>query len=280
MKTALSTGLALVCWAVLLPDASAAGPCDDLSAAQRGVADAVFASWHPNSCCLDTIASCLQQRPVCPLARRLERAVCLMSSKGFDKAQVEQALERRKESMVQCGLVASFVMDERFMAGDPAAPVSLVLYACGRSPVCAKLVPALYEEVTTGRLAGKVRIYFRPYYKAEPKEALECSRAMVAAATVGGFWKYLLALYRHYDDFNLCRVELLAQTVGLNENAFKAAYDDLAGVEYLAASKQEAERNKVDAAPTLFIGGRKYVHEVSPEVLTDVLEEEWERVHP
>jgi hypothetical protein len=45
---------------------------------------------------------------------------------------------------------ATTAIDDQFRAGNPKAPVTLVIYACPRSEACAKLIPDVHREVTTG----------------------------------------------------------------------------------------------------------------------------------
>lgn len=174
----------------------------------------------------------------------------------------------------------AFLLDERFMAGDAKAPVVLVVYACGRSATCALLIPSLYSEVTTGRLLGKVRLYFRPYLLEKREEASVCGRALVAAADQGRFWPFLLKLYENQDNFKQCMLRKWADVEGMDGCAFDLAYTSTKTKEYLEASQQEARRNKVESSPGVFINRRKYVHELSAERLVDVLLEESEHTKP
>ena len=169
-------------------------------------------------------------------------------------------------------------LDTRFMAGEQNAPVVLVLYACGRSERCSTLVPSLYYEVMSGRLKGKVRLYYRPFFPDDQPEATACGRALVAAASQGEFWPYLLYLYYHREAFQLCLVRKWADLKGLDGCAFDLAYNDPKTTEFLAAAKREALRNKVDVIPTAFINGRKVTVSLTTDVLIELLKDEIERV--
>ncbi len=172
----------------------------------------------------------------------------------------------------------TIAQDSRFVAGDAAAPVVLSLYACARSEYCSKLVPALYYEVVNGRLKGKVRLYFRPFFPEKQQDAALCGRALVAAASQGMLWPYLLHVYYHRDDFEQCKLHIWAKLQGLDRGAFDLAWDAPETLELLAATRREAVANQVEAIPTAFVNGRKVLCEPTRESLTELLEAEYQRL--
>ena len=164
------------------------------------------------------------------------------------------------------------------MAGDPDAPVVLVVYACARCPFCTKIVPPVYREVLEGRLKGKARLYFKvfpirghPY----PKEA---GLGFVAAARMEGFWPFMLYSYENFDSFCVKKQPDWAAESGLEPQVFDQLVSAPDTRAMLVESKKEGLRNKVDATPTFFINGRKYAGTLELEELVDVLEEEHERL--
>jgi len=171
----------------------------------------------------------------------------------------------------------SIETDERFRAGEADAPVVMTVYACGRSAVCAKSIPALYGEVTSGRFKGRVKLYYRPFFPEAQVEAAECGRALVAAANESLFWPYLLHLYANNEDFKACMLRRWAEIKGLDSCAFQVAYDDPKTLEYLAAVRREAARNGVDAAPTVFINGRKVLGALTVDAIFHLLDQECAR---
>lgn len=256
--------------------AGSADTCEGLSADQQRWVDLLLLSQHPYSGCRESLSVCLKQTPVAPSARRMAREICRLARKGQSKEEIERAMANRAQSMVPSGEPASIVADERFMAGDPQAPVILAVYACGSSVPCAKMIPSLHAAITSGTLKGKARLVFRPFYLENQEESAQCGRALVAAAAQNMFWPYLLHLYYNQDNFKLCMLGKWADVNGLDRDAFDMAFHSSATTEYLAASRQEAIRNKVDSAPGVFIDGRKYVYELTAEAVIDLAEEEWE----
>jgi protein-disulfide isomerase len=82
-----------------------------------------------------------------------------------------------------------------------------------------------------------------------------------------------LDIYARYDLFCPDLLPERAEALSLDRAAFEAHLADPALRQALVASKQEGLRNKVEATPTLFIDGRRYVYENKVEVILDVIEE-------
>jgi protein-disulfide isomerase len=252
--------------------------CEALDAAQKASARELFARLHPYDCCDDTLAACLEQQPRCPLVERLASDVCRQVKLGRAAREIERALDRRAQSMVDAGRRASFALDAAMAAGEEGAPVELVVYACVRCPFCKVLVPALHTAVTEGALKGKVRLWFRPYPLKNHEGSTEGALGVLAAARMGGFWPYLLKVYAGFDEFSPERLGPWAEAAGMERAGFEAALADGETRAALVESKKEGLRNRVTATPALFVNGRQYVYELDLEVLGDVLEEEFARV--
>ncbi len=278
MKTLSLALLALVaCWSSGASFASAANKRSALSAEQNRLAAELLVTLRLYDCCDDTIAACLLKKPVCPLALRLEQAVYRMILQGMKREEIALSLEKRKQSMLSAGSPAQILLDDRFRAGEPNAPVVLAIYACGRSPHCAKLAPSLYREISAGSLKGKVRLYCRPFFPTGQDDAAACGRALVAAADQSMFWPFVLYLYDNQESFKLCMMGRYAEMKGLDRDAFELASAHPRTLEFLAASRLEAAQNKVTKVPTAFINGRKIELELTVETLLDLLGEESER---
>jgi hypothetical protein len=275
--TILALGFSVAAWPWAAFGALEVDSTSGLSTEQQRLVDELLASQHPYECCQDTIAVCLQQMPVCRLTSRLERAIRRMAIAGMSRTEIEYVLAQRRQSMASSRQKTRIALDQRFGAGEKSSSVVLALYACGRSELCAKLIPSLYNEVTSGRLKGKVRMYYRPFFPGDQEDAAACGRALVAAADQGMFWPYLLHLYQQRENFRLCMLKKWADIKGLDFDAFGLAYDSPKTTALLAASRQEGLANKVDTIPCAFIDGRKIEGEPSIETLLDLLEEEHER---
>ncbi len=138
------------------------------------------------------------------------------------------------------------------------------------------MVPALYQAVTDGPLAGKVRLYLRPFPLKTHAESTEGGLGFVSAAKLGHFWPMVLRMYKDFDAFCPKVLPEWAEAAGMERKAFEQAYADPKTRDALVAAKQEGLRNKVSATPTLFIDGRPYQYELNAPAVIDVLEEAYE----
>jgi protein-disulfide isomerase len=255
----------------------AQGPaCAGLSAEKKSLVQSLFARLHPYDGCDDTFARCLAQRSPSKVVARLAEDICRQAKAGKDGKQIEHALAKRAQSMLPGGRRLAAQLDEATRAGAADAPVVLVAYACTRCPLCKEIIPALHAAVHDGPLAGKVRLYVRPFPLKNHPGASEGGLAILAAAKLGGFWPFTLLLYQRFDAFTPAILPAWAEQAGLDRVAFERILADPATRAELVAAKQEGLRNKVAATPSLFIDGRAYVYDVKLEPILDVLQEAYD----
>lgn len=260
-----------------LNEAAAQTPtCDALAPGPKAVAQAVLDAQHPYDCCDDTIARCLSGATpsTCDLPRRLADHVCRLAGEGKERAAIVRSLERRALTMMRPGRVFAIDTSDSAVAGAAGAPVVLVAYLCLTCPYCGRLLPLLHREVLTGRLAGKVALYVRLFPIRGHTHATEGSLAVAAAHTLGKFWDYLLHGYANHRDLSEEVLPRWAAAVGLDPAAFEAAMKRPEVRSWLVESKKEGLRNDVDATPTLFINGRRYVADLDLDTLVDLVLEE------
>jgi protein-disulfide isomerase len=250
--------------------------CDAVPADKKTAVNAIFAALHPYDGCDETFARCLLAKPPTPVVLRLASDICRQVTAGAGRKQVEQSLAKRAQSMLPTGPRATIALDATMSAGSATAPVVAAVYACARCPFCKVMVAALHKAVTDGPLAGKVRLYFRPFPLKSHENSTEGGLAMVAAARLGPFWPFTLHMYENFDGFCPKLLPEWAEAVGMDRKAFEREYADSKTRESLVASKQEGLRNKVSATPSIFIDGRPYLYDLTTASVLDVLEEAYE----
>jgi len=250
--------------------------CDTLPADKKAIVRDLFTALHPYDGCDETFARCLTAKPVKPVVQRLATAICRQVKAGADRKQVEQSLAKRAQTMLASGPAATIALDEATRAGAANAPVTVVVYACSRCPYCRVMVTALHAAVSDGPLAGKVRLYLRPFPLKTHSNSTEGGLAMLSAAKLGRFWPFTLHLYKNFDSFCPKLLPDWAVASGMDRAAFERAYADPQTRDALVASKQEGLRNKVDSTPSLFIDGHRYLYGLDTESVIDVLEEAYE----
>jgi protein-disulfide isomerase len=273
--------IAAIVAVVGLPPLGAKGApkeCDALQRAQQRLAAQILGSQHPYACCDKTLAECLKRSPACRLVQRLAAAVCRRVKAGQDRAKIERALARRATSMLPSAHRYSFDLSHSPAAGDPASKVELIAYACPRCPYCAHLVRGLYAAVTKGALKGKAKLRIRVFPLRSHPGSTEAAMALMAAQKLGKFWPLLLGIYERIDRYDPKALPAQAENLGLDRQRFTALSKDKALRSSLVASKKEGVRHKVEATPTLFINGRRYVGDLDLATVIDVLEEEADRL--
>lgn len=179
--------------------------------------------------------------------------------------------------MVSMGKKAQIDLKDASGVGKADAPVILVEYACARCPYCAKITPKIYEAVKKGPLAGKVRFYFKTFPIRGHEYSKETGLGFVAAHRQGKFWEFLLLAYERFDAFCIKKQVDWAEEAGMDPARFSELVASPDVRAQLVESKKEGIVNGVDATPTFFINGRKFVGELAIEELIDVLEEEFDR---
>lgn len=263
-----------------IPVVTTAGPCDDLSADRKAVIDAVFASEHPYDGCDDTFAACLKADPVHPLVRRLADWMCSKAARGADAASLKRSLERRGLTMMRPGKVHAIASEFDAVAGCTRAPVRLTLYACARCPFCSKIMPELYREATNGRLARRVALQLKAFPIKSHKWSTESNQALQTAIDLGRGWEFLLAMFAKFDGFHPDRIPGLVIESGLDRTAFADMTTKPSVREHLVESKKEGLRNGVEATPTLFLNGRRFLADLDTETVVDCVLEELEALGP
>jgi protein-disulfide isomerase len=252
--------------------------CDALEGSHRELAQRLLASEYLYECCDDTIARCLLAKPAPPLAFRLAANVCGRVAAGQDEQRVRRSLSRRARSMVGGGEPARISLDPATVAGDAAAPVTVVVYACARCPYCRRLVPELYREVTGGALHALAKLEFRTFPIRGHEGSTEAGLAFTAAAAMGRFWEYALYSYAHFDAFSVDAPSRWAAEVGLDRDLFSSLLTAAATREALVESKKEGLANGVEETPTVFIDARRWAGDLEAMELVDAISEEAARV--
>jgi protein-disulfide isomerase len=252
--------------------------CDEVPEERRAFAAELLASHRPYDCCDDTIDNCLEQEPTCSLAFRLSENICRRVAGGQSRDRIVDALSRRAHSVLAGGRKAKISLMGLSVAGDARAPITLVEYACPRCPYCATMTPTIHEAVVNGRLQGKVKLFLKTFPLRDHKGSKESGLAFAAAQKLGYFWEFVLYFYQRYELFSVLGLAQWAEAVGMDQGAFRRAMSDPASRRWLVEMKKEGIVNHVEATPTFFVNGRKYLAELFPEELVDVLEEEFDRI--
>jgi protein-disulfide isomerase len=164
--------------------------------------------------------------------------------------------------------------------GDPNAPVLLIEYGDYQCPACGfaalNFTPRLIEEYVA---TGKVRFEYRDFpfldlgfAKASQAgkdlttakgESIRAAEAAAAAADQGKFWEFHEALFsnQHGENkgaFSDERLKEIARSLGLDVDAFNAAFDGRKHIAEIVAMYEEATRLGVSSTPSYVIDGQVF----------------------
>ncbi len=139
--------------------------------------------------------------------------------------------------------------------GEPAAPVTLVLFSDFECPFCAlarQLVEVLEKEA-----GSRLRVCFKHYPLTEiHARALGAALAAAAAQRQGKFWAMHDRIFEHQKELD--RDDLLehARELGLDLGRFRADLDSSAVRLQVERDRAEAIRLGFGGTPTFFVNGR------------------------
>ena len=247
--------------------------CDELKGADRARATDLLASLYIHDCCDEPLDRCLLQEPRCRLAVRLAENVCRRVASGQDDERIRKALSMRARMAAaeQTGQRAAIDLAGAPAAGDADAPIEVVVYADPRGPHCARMVPLIHASVTTGALAGKARLYLKPFPLRSNPYSKEAGLAFLAAQELGDLWGFVLYSYARFDLFTVEAMPEWAAAAGLDRTRFEQLIADPDLTARLVASKQEGADNGVASTPWFFFDGRFYEGELEIDEIVDTV---------
>ena len=104
---------------------------------------------------------------------------------------------------------------------------------------------------------GIVRFEYRDYAFRGP-EAVRAAEAAACAADQGAYWRYHDTLFLNQsgpNSFTDARLKQMAETLGLDTEAFNNCLDSGEKRELVEQSTAEGQAQGVDSTPTVFVNG-------------------------
>lgn len=140
------------------------------------------------------------------------------------------------------------------VAGDPAAPLELVVYGDFQCPYCAAAQSILRR--VRERLDGRLRFAFRHLPLPAHPDARLAAQAAEAAAAQGAFWPMHDALYAARG--RLALDDLVGHAAAIGLDAERVRRELLAGVHAERVARDEASGRAagVTGTPAFFANGR------------------------
>jgi len=156
-------------------------------------------------------------------------------------------------------------LDSQPNYGKPGAPVTIVVYGDFQCPVC-KVEAEVMRKNLVQSFPDKVQVYFKDF-------PLESIHPWARAASNAGrciykqdsqaFWKFHDWIYENQEgvtpDTLNSKVMTWAGTAGVDSIQLGRCVDGKVGDKEVAQNMSEGRAMGLDATPTLFINGRKFV---------------------
>lgn len=149
-------------------------------------------------------------------------------------------------------------------AGDPDAPVTIEVYEDFQCPACAAFAAQTERQLMDEYVGtGKAVFIFRHFPFLEPApggESTQASNASMCAAEQGRFWDYHDMLFANQTSenrgaFSDRRLEAIAETIGLDMDAFRACFDEDRYRQEIDADELRGLDLGVNATPSIAVNG-------------------------
>ncbi len=223
--------------------------------------------------CTESIAACLRKNPPHRTAARLARDVLLLMANEASDEDIEKWVEiRRKMAHPPAEEVRQIDLEGLTPLGEADAPVVIVEYSDFKCPFCAMVAPMIEKVVRASE--GKARLYFKQFPIKGHARALEAAQACVAADAFGKFWQYCPKVFANQNDLSEEKLLALAEQTGMERKAFRERMNSDAVMDRIADEKMEGLKHRIRGTPTIFVNGKEFLAQPTPQLIIDRIEEE------
>lgn len=161
--------------------------------------------------------------------------------------------------------------------GEINAPIELVEYGDYQCPHCWRAYPIIKQ--LQAQLGNRLKFVFRdfPLTKVH-SQAKDAAIASQAAALQGKFWPMHDMLYENAKRLNASALKEYAQAIGLDVDQFNKDMQSADLAEQVDLSFYSGMRSGVNATPTFFINGEKYIGSWEDDNLYNYIRESYPEV--
>jgi len=160
--------------------------------------------------------------------------------------------------------------------GAADAKVVIVEFSDYQCPACLTLEQGIRQVLP--EYEGSVRLVYRnyPLYSIHPNAGI-AAEAALAANEQGKFWEMHKALFDNQGQIRAegrAAIDRIAVQIGLDLNKFDEALSSRKFAPAVQQGMADAEKFGVEATPTFFINGKKFVGAYSAAQLKELIEAE------
>lgn len=217
------------------------------------------------ACPCDTqksLLDCIKARS-CPAATELAGYGAGKLRDGLGVEQVREAVVRK---YLEDHVKYTFELADTPRKGPADAPVVIVEFADFECPHCALMRDTL--ATVHKRFPETVAIYFKQFPLPHHAHSHTASRATLAAGRQGRFWQMHDLVFQNQGALSPERFVEFAAELGIDVERFKKDMEDPALYAQIERDRKEAAAANLGGTPTLYINGRLYIDEKTPEKLT------------
>ncbi len=155
---------------------------------------------------------------------------------------------------------------EGYLVGNPDAPVKVVEFGDFECPACGQWAAVTEPDVRSRLIAtGKISFRYFDYPLDVHRNTWPASNAVACAADQGKFVEMHDGVFAAQDQWNgeTTRdpskvLRKVAESVGLDMDAWQKCYDTQANYPRIKASQEEGARRGINQTPTFIIGSTIY----------------------
>ncbi|MCA9558374.1 MAG: thioredoxin domain-containing protein [Myxococcales bacterium] len=223
--------------------------------------------------------SALMKEGACPCNPRLSLFECIekkscpqateLAAFGADRFRDGDGIEQVREAVVRKYLdehvTFTFELGDTPSKGAKDGRIQIVEFADFECPHCALMRPVLEEVVKA--YPKDVTVYFKQFPLQHHMFADLAARATLAAHRQGRFWPMHDLIFTNQGKLSAEKFVEFATELGLNVEKFKADLEDPALAKQIQRDRQEAIDAQLTGTPTLYINGKLYTEDKSPEAI-------------
>ncbi len=221
----------------------------------------------------------LMREGACPCNPRLSLLECIekkscpqatdLAGFGADRFRDGDGVEQVREAVVRKYLdehvTFTFELGDTPAKGAKDGRIKIVEFADFECPHCA-LMRSVLDEVVKA-YPKDVTVYFKQFPLQHHVFADLAARATLAAHRQGRFWPMHDLIFINQGKLSPERFVEFATEIGLNVEKFKTDLEDPALGRQIQRDRQEAIDAQLTGTPTLYINGKLYTEDKSPEAI-------------
>jgi protein-disulfide isomerase len=201
-----------------------------------------------------SVARCVAEDRKCKKCVPAARYVARLVDDGYARDEIRDIYRIRYGEDTK---VEKLTSHDSPLRGSPMAAVTIYEFSDFQCPHCKMAAPELKKIVEGSN--GKVKLIFKQYPLPMHPKAREASKATIAAHKQGKFWEMHDLLFENQERLQTANLDDFAEKIGLDMKRFRADMKAKDADKKIEADLAEGEAAGVDATPSIYVNGRRFV---------------------